>query len=508
MKLAVRTLAAFLLMGSAMGEVAAQEKGGTVEIAIAVEPPTLDPMASSVTTIYTISQHIFETLYSLDSNKKPVPLLAESMPETSADGKVYTIKLRQGVKFHNGKTMTSADVVASLKRWLSNAVRGRNVNAYVEDVTAKDASTIEIKLKQPYSPLLLMLAFPGTTPAVIMPEGTPFPTKQFIGTGPYVMKEHRPDQYIQLVRFDDYSSSPLPADGCSGTKHRYLDEIRFRPVSDVSTRLEGIISGQFHYAPDLPPESLARVKETKSLDLVLLDYGFWSIYMNVGNGLMSNVKLRHAVLAALNMEDMMVAAYGNPALFSLNGAIFEENSPWHTKVAVAGNYNQANAEKAKKLAAEAGYKGEPLRFMTSRMSDPMFNISQIAAEYLKQSGFNIDLQVMDFNTLSQRRANPQAWEMFITNPSHAPHPALITGLSKNFVHKWLNPEKEKLFDEIYASLDDAAQKQKFSELQKIYYADVPYIKVGDFRHPAAKSKKLNGVKPDVYTCYWNAWLSK
>jgi peptide/nickel transport system substrate-binding protein len=95
---------------------AAQEKGGIINVATIGEPPTLDPMASTADLVGIVTQHIFETLYTFDKKWNVTPLLAEAMPEISADGKIYTIKLRTGIKFHDNSDMTAEDVVASLAR--------------------------------------------------------------------------------------------------------------------------------------------------------------------------------------------------------------------------------------------------------------------------------------------------------------------------------------------------------------------------------------------------------
>src|ERR1700682_3965888 len=94
---------------------AAPPKGGAANLAMIGEPQTLDPMASTADLVGTIMQHVYEPLYTFDANWHVAPMLAESMPAISKDGIVYTIPLRQGVKFHNGKEMTSDDVVASLR---------------------------------------------------------------------------------------------------------------------------------------------------------------------------------------------------------------------------------------------------------------------------------------------------------------------------------------------------------------------------------------------------------
>ena len=119
------------------------KKGGVLKVAVLGDPPTLDAHWTTANFVEVITQHIYESLYTLDQNYQPIPVLAEALPAVSADGLTYTIKLRQGIRFHNGKEMTSEDVVASLKRWGGYAVQAKAMWASVEGVRAVDKSTVE-----------------------------------------------------------------------------------------------------------------------------------------------------------------------------------------------------------------------------------------------------------------------------------------------------------------------------------------------------------------------------
>ena len=106
-----------------------------------------------------VTAHMYEALYTLDQNYQPVPMLAASLPTMSADGLAYTIpKLRQGVRFHNGKEMTSEDVVASLKRWGGYAAQAKPLWAAVEGIRAVDRYTVELRLKEKVGIVLISLA--------------------------------------------------------------------------------------------------------------------------------------------------------------------------------------------------------------------------------------------------------------------------------------------------------------------------------------------------------------
>ena len=194
-------LAAAAALGLATGAaLAAPQKGGAANIAMIGEPQTLDPMASTADLVGIITQHIYELLYTFDINWNVTPMLAESMPVISKDGLVYTIPLRKDVKFHNGKEMTSDDVVTSLKRWMDTAPRGKAVAKEIKSLEAKGPNSIVITLNRPYAPLLAHLALPNGFAAIMAKDSIATPLTQFIGTGPYMFKERKPDQYVQLVR--------------------------------------------------------------------------------------------------------------------------------------------------------------------------------------------------------------------------------------------------------------------------------------------------------------------
>ena len=124
----------------------APKKGGVLKVAVLGDPPTLDSHWTTANFVEIITQHIYESLYTLDQNYQPIPVLAEALPAVSADGLTYTIKLRQGIRFHNGKEMTSDDVVASLKRWGGYAVQAKAMWASVEGVRADSTADLVISL--------------------------------------------------------------------------------------------------------------------------------------------------------------------------------------------------------------------------------------------------------------------------------------------------------------------------------------------------------------------------
>ena len=158
-------LAVLTTFGSRSAE-AGPPKGGVANLAMIGEPQSLDPMSTTADLTATIMQHVYESLYTFDSTWNIRPMLADKLPKVSADGLTVDIPLRKGVKFHNGKEMKSDDVVASLKRWMEVAPRGKALAKNGATVEAKGPLAIEFKLKQPVPALLAHLAMPSGFAAI------------------------------------------------------------------------------------------------------------------------------------------------------------------------------------------------------------------------------------------------------------------------------------------------------------------------------------------------------
>ena len=509
MKLKLALLIATALV-AAPSLLVAQEKGGVINVATIGEPPTLDPMASTADLVGIVTQHIFETLYTFDKDWKPTPLLAESLPEISADGKIYAIKLRSGIKFHDGSDMASDDVVASLNRWIKIASRGKQAASFIDKMEATDPSTVTITLKQPYAPLVSLLAFNNSAAIVLPAEKQDEPMKEFIGTGPYMLKERKADQYIQLARFDGYTPRSGESNGYGGARHQYLDEIRFVPVPDANTRVEAAVSGQYDYIDSLPVESFDKIKSsTLTEPVVLKPFGYPVFVFNTAEGVAKDVAMRKAIRQALSMEDMMAAAFGSTDFYALDGDIYPKPFVWNTDAGVEGNYNLADPEGAAEAAKAAGYDGEkPIRILTSRQYEFHYKMAQVAAEYLKLAGFKVDMQVVDWATLTQRRADKGLWDIYITHSPFLPEPALIGSLAPTSPGWWDTPLRKQTVEAFSAESDLQKRVALWADVQKAMYAEIPYMKIGDFNGLTAKAKKVEGVDPAPWPYFWNASIKK
>jgi peptide/nickel transport system substrate-binding protein len=486
--------------------------GGVLKAALIGEPPSLDLHWTTAVIVQQIMWHVYETLYTYDRSFQPIPMLAEGHT-VSDGGRRYTITLRKNVRFHNGKEMTAADVVASLTRWGKLATNGKAFWKNVEAVEARGPQTVQVHLKEPSGAFLYYLAEYNNA-AVIYPKDIIDATgdgqlKEFIGTGPYRFVEHRPDRHIKLARFKDYAARSEAPNGFGGKRTAYLDEILFLPVPDVSVRLAGVETGEYHYAQQIKPDQYDRIKSHPTIEPQIVKPGNWpTAVLNHKQGLMTNKKLRQALLAALDMEPIMAAGFGNKDFYRLDGSVFFPEQVWHSAASLS-SYNQKDKAKARRLLQEAGYKGEPVRWVTTQEYEWMYKNALVAKQQLEEVGFKIDLQVVDWATLVQRRNKPELYDVFSTGFVFAADPSLTVSLKCDWPGWWCHEEKERLLADLARESDVKKRKAIIDRLQAIFYEDVGRIKFGDSFSLVAARKEFRGdFRQYPVLVFWNSWLAR
>jgi peptide/nickel transport system substrate-binding protein len=504
-------LAAVLLLPVIVSAQGTPKTGGVFKAAMIGEPPSLDLHSTTAVIVQQITWHIYEGLYTYDKNYNAVPLLVDTHA-VSDQGRTYTFKLRRGVKFHNGKELTAADVVASLKRWGKMSTPGKQVFRDVEGVEAKDSHTVAMYLKEPVGSLIMGLAR-ANSGAVIYPkdvidaagEGQ---IKQFIGTGPYRFVEHKPDRHIKLARFKDYvARTDAPDGGFGGKRTAYLDEILFIPVPDVAVRLAGVETGEYHYGQQIQQDQFDRVKTMRDVVPGIIKPAGWSTaVLNHKQGLMTDKRIRQAFQAALDMEPIMAAGFGNKAFYRIDpGLHFVEQPQWHSKIG-GELYNQKNKAKTQKLLKEANYTGQPVRWITTKEYQWMYKNALVARQQLEEGGFKIDLQVVDWATLVQRRNKPEAFDVFSTGITFNPEPAYNTGMTCGWPGWWCQEDKERWLDSLARESEPRKRKAMLEKVQAIFYEDVGRIKFGDYFSLEVARKDVQGFRHTNELNLWNVWL--
>lgn len=475
-----------------------------LHIAISANPPSLDPQSINSNIVGGIGAHVYEPLFAMNENYEPMPVLAESY-EVSDDGMVYTIKLREGVKFHNGDEMTADDVVASMNRWLevsakANTLIGGSTFEKVDDYT------VNLNVNQASSDIIMILASPiqaaAIYPAEIAESATAEGIDEYIGTGPYKVAEWKQDQYVKLEAYDEYQAPEGEASGLAGAKQAATPTLYFDVVTDASTRIAGVQSGEYDIAEEIPIDNYEQLAGDTSLTLNVDKGGTLNLFLDTTEGVMANETLRQAILAALNCDDIMLAAYGNPDLYEINAGWSDpSDAQWGTD-AGSEYYNQNDVEKAKELLKEAGYNNEKLVLVTTQDYPEMYNATLVVQENLKQAGINAEVETYDFSTFMEHRADPAQFDMFITSNSYNMLPIQLSVLDSG----WAGldaPEVAEGVQKIRAAGSDEEAAAAWEELQTFLYEYGAASVLGHYTGVIAMADGVTGYNYLRFPLYWN-----
>jgi len=389
--------------------------GGNLIFAQEAKVNSLDQHTSSTISTRNVAMNMFESLVTRDENMNPIPELAQEVIE-APDGMMYTFKLRQGVKFHNGKPMTSDDVMATFDRYKKVGI-DRGILDVVDKWEAPDPATFVLKMKQA-QPTFIENLSSFSVPIVIVPrENADAAAMQLkpVGTGPWEYVEFVADSHVRLKRYDGYvADKRFPTtNGFGGYKVACVDTVNLRIVTEAGARVAGLETGEFHGVEDIPAKAQARLKDNKNIVLKPLK-NFWVQIAtpNLSFPPTDNLKVRQAIQAAMDMEELMEAA--TDGAYNLNIGFQYPGQSFYTE-AGKETYNQKNAAKAKKLLQEAGYKGEKVILLTNQDYSNMYTAALVMSEQLKAVGINAELLVMDWPASVQKQQNTNdGWNFFFT----------------------------------------------------------------------------------------------
>jgi peptide/nickel transport system substrate-binding protein len=511
--LSAAAIAAGIMVAAGPARSAGPVAGGVIRVATNAEPGTLDWTSSTATATRLAAWHIYETLFALDRNYTVPPLLAEGY-SVSADGLHYTIRLRQGVGFHNGQPMTADDVVASLERWGRISGGGRETFTFVRHVTKVDASTVLIDLGRVFTPLIADIGDPKQA-AIIMPKPVAEasgekPATRYVGTGPYMFQKWDQGHEIVLVRNPRYSSRAEDWGGLTGRKVAYADEIDFFPVRDDQVRFAGVSTGQYDLALELAPDLYRQVKANPHLTADLVKVFSWrAVVFNKAKPPFNDPRMRLAVVYAIKPAELM-AAVGPKEFWHLDPGLFFPEQTGLYSTAGSDVYNHQDLPKAKALMKEAGYGGQTIALMTTKDYTWAFNLSQVLAPELQAAGMTIDTQVYDWPTLLTRRAKRDGWDIFLTGFSPSFDPTAVIFFSPT----WPGFYESKAMAGLLAkwgqtpAADAAARRSLIDQIQTTFYKEAPVAKIGNEYGLEVYNDRLHGYTGYFDVRFWNTWVSR
>ncbi len=482
--------------GAAEGGAAAApgtpKKGGTLNVGLHIPFATLDWQATVQHPAPQVQSNVWEGLTAFGKDFTAVPELAESY-QASPDGLVWTFNLRKGVLFHNLKEMTSADVKASVERWIKVGPKGQSLP--FDRIEAPDKYTVQMYFKTPIGQTLLLLLGSDENKCVIMPkevcDASPKPNvlSAIIGTGPYKWTEYKEDQYIKLTRFDQYVARTDAPNYQSGKKVPYVDQIIFWIVPEVSTRIAGVKSGEYDLTIYVPETEYDSLSKTPGVVPVIVGPGFnFYIMFNHQKGLTSNLYIRKAIQAAINCDEVMAAAVPNPKFRFLNPSFFPPVSPYSNN-ARAELYNQGSVAKAKEYLDKAGYKGEPITFQAISTRPETIRIGVALVEQFKRAGMNASVLSYDLQTWIAKRRDGNSLMMYNSGGNWIDPSLYQPEFSGTFPSKetgFSDPEVDKVFAALNRETDTQKRKVLAEQLQTLFYDKVATYSLGYYYRMAVK----------------------
>lgn len=513
-------LAGALLAGTGL-VTPADAAGKTITAVMHSGLRVLDPI---ITTAHISRNHaymIYDVLVAVDENFTPRPQMADWT--VSDDGLVYTFTLRDGLKFHDGAPVTSADAIASLTRWGKRDSGGQLIFDITASLEAKDDKTFVWTLKSPFPALLDTVGKQSALPPFIMPERVASgpadaAITEYVGSGPFVFveEEYQPGVSVTYRKFEDYVPRDEPASWMAGGKVVNVDEVKWVTMPDAQTAINAIMSGEIDYIEQVQIDLLPILASSEDVTVETRDdLGYQTIgRMNFKHPPFDNKKIRQAAQMALSQADVLGTLIGNSDYYTVCGAIFGCGTPLADESGAETLISGGDVEGAKKLLEEAGYDGTPIVLMQPTDVVSLTAQPVVAAQAMRNAGFNVDMQPMDWQTLVTRRASQSkpsegGWNIFFTNwlvpeinsPLISP---MLNGRGDNAWFGWPTDETmEALKAEFIAADTPEKQKEVAVKIQKHTLDNVLYIPLGQYASPQARSNKLTDMLPSPVPVFWN-----
>ncbi|MGB4138146.1 MAG: ABC transporter substrate-binding protein [Microbacterium sp.] len=442
------------------GPAGTPKAGGRMSLLIRLDATELDPHKMSETSAFVINEQIYESL--LQSYRGELkPAIAEKW-ETSSDGKTLTFHLRDNAYFHSGRQVTADDVKYSLERILNPETRAPRAGSFrsIDTVTATDPQTVTITLKQPDAAILVMLST-GASSIVDkdVVENGGLNGSVDGGSGPFTLAERVVGQKIQLDAHDKYWEKGVP----------YLDgiDITFNP--DDNARAAAVRSGTVDFLWRAAPEFIESFKKD---DAVKWYGGAGSLslhlQMNVQKAPFDDVRVRQAVFAALDRQELLDVA--NSGLGTVLNSGYLPQGRWGAMTEDV--YGKPDLEKAKELLADAGY---PDGFAVNLMviSTSAFQVRQAEVEQQQLAKIGIDVTIDSVEgTVATARAKEGDFEMYQSgfgltyDPDERFTASYLADGGLNYGH-WSDDEYEKLIVQARGEMDRDAREKLYQKSEAI-----------------------------------------
>ncbi|MCA9833530.1 MAG: hypothetical protein KC435_06280 [Thermomicrobiales bacterium] len=457
----------------------------TIIIGKAEEAVGWDPALVTATSSFELLAALYETLISFDEDGQPFGVLAESWEQT--DETTYVFKLRQGVTFHNGNPMTSADVKFTFDRLMSEETGSVWVSQFtpIDSVEATDDATVTFKLKQSYGPFLAVLTAGYTAILPNLPD-TDFQTN-IIGTGAYKLSDHVKDTQTTLVAHDGYWQDGQPVTA----------SVRYNIMPDESARLAAVRTGEINLTSLVDPVSIDTAKSDSNV--VVLEQestDYYLLGLNCAVAPFDNVQVRQALSMAIDRQAIIDSVFFGAG--QVSGPIAPTMGDWANALEDLPNYT-VDLDGAKALLEEAGASDLSFSITVGSNRTEFVNIALVIQDQLKQIGVTVELDQVEWGTFIDKWV-ARDFQSFVSyngsgnDPDRALYPALTTGGSVN-AFQFSNADLDALLEKGRTLSDHEERKAVYREAEILIADQAPLIFIATRTGHFATSANVSGFAP-------------
>jgi peptide/nickel transport system substrate-binding protein len=480
----------------------------------------LDPIVTTAAVTANHAYMVFDTLFGMNTALDAKPQMAEGYT-VSDDGRGYLIKLRDRLKWHDGQPVLARDCAASLARWAARDTFGQTVAKVVDSWGTADDKAIRITLKQPFPLLIDALAKPDAQIAFMMPErlAKTDPSKgvtEMVGSGPFrfLKDEFVAGSSVAYARNAGYIPRQEAPDWTSGSKVVHFDRVEWKIIPDSSTAASALQSGEVDWYEQLQADLVPLLRRNADIALAASNpQGYiGGMRFNHLHPPFNDVRMRRAILTAVNQDDYMRAVTGNdPSLYQICRSQFPCGTTYGPRV---GGSAQAGDLAAAKAMIKEAYTGAKAVIINPTDFATIAPLGDITYDMLQKLGIDVEMVAADWGTVVQRRASKEpvdkgGWSVFhtwftggfIINPVVS---APFRGQGANGWFGWYdNPKIEALTDEWLRAKDLDARKKIADAIQAENFIQVPTVTLGQFQIPTAYRKSMQGRLSCSGPLFWN-----
>jgi peptide/nickel transport system substrate-binding protein len=484
---------------------------------------SLDPIWTTAAVTENHGWHIFDTLYGMTDDLRVQPQMAEGHT-VSDDGRTWTIRLREGLRFHDGEPVRAQDCAPSLARWARRDTFGQSLGAVVDAWEAADDRTIRIRLKSRFPLLLQALAKPAAVVPFMMPERMartdPFQQNtEMVGSGPYrfLRDEFVSGSRVAYARFDGYVPRQEAASRTAGGKVANFDRVEWTIMPDSATAAAALQAGEIDWWEQINADLAPRLRRARGVEVAVLNtLGYIGVCrFNALHPPFNNPAIRRALLGAITQEDFLRGVTGNdPAAFRQCLSMWPCGTTYESTTGNTAMQGPRNLDAVRAAIRAAGYNGERVVIINPTDFPTIGPFGQVMADLLRRLGMNVDLVETDWGSVVQRRASREppergGWSIFhtwwpgvsIINPAVN---ATLRGQGERGWFGWYeNPRVEEAAAQWLLAETEAEQKRLAEVIQRESFENAPILPLGQFFISTAYRTGLSGFVQGSGAYPWN-----